>query len=215
MLKTRIKAGGIANLTDARYFAAWDVEWLSFALDEGGEGISPSELVAIRDWVEGPRIMAEFGLVEAAYLQQIVELTGIEAAQVGPFFPLQDLSALSNCLIFQEVIAEPGQEPEALEAFLQERAERVDFFVLDLSRNGLAWEQIREGEPFSADFLQHLCRTYAPYLDIPVQPKHLSDMLQHVQPYGLNLKGGAEEKVGVKSFDDLDALLEELSSSDE
>ena len=42
MLKKRVKAGSVTHLTDARYFAAWDVEFIGFCFDpESSDYISP------------------------------------------------------------------------------------------------------------------------------------------------------------------------------
>ena len=58
MLKTKIKANSITNLTDARYFAAWEVEWLGFNLNPG-ESIALQQVPAIKDWVDGVKIVGE------------------------------------------------------------------------------------------------------------------------------------------------------------
>ena len=53
MLKTNIFAGGITNLTDARYFAARGAQYLSFNLDKGTAlNISPEKTAAIKDKID-------------------------------------------------------------------------------------------------------------------------------------------------------------------
>jgi len=37
-------------------------------------------------------------------------------------------------------------------------------------------------------------------------------MLAKLQPYGLSIKGGEEEKVGFKSFDEVDEIFEVLTT---
>ncbi|MEO0734260.1 MAG: hypothetical protein AAFZ52_15600 [Bacteroidota bacterium] len=58
MLATPVLASGITHLTDARYFAAWEVDYLAFPLG-GDDGITWDYLNALREWVEGPAIVAE------------------------------------------------------------------------------------------------------------------------------------------------------------
>ena len=60
MLKVKVKAGSITNLTDARYFAAREAEWLSFPLGEGAGMIEPIKVKAIAEWVDGVKIVGEF-----------------------------------------------------------------------------------------------------------------------------------------------------------
>ena len=45
MLKTKVKASSITNLTDARYFAAWGVNWLGFDLRQGSDTYVQPQLV--------------------------------------------------------------------------------------------------------------------------------------------------------------------------
>ncbi len=67
MLKTLVKASNITNLTDARYFSALEVEWLGYHLEKGAETyIEPQNIIAIKEWVEGPKTVGEFGLQSKA-----------------------------------------------------------------------------------------------------------------------------------------------------
>jgi phosphoribosylanthranilate isomerase len=40
--------------------------------------------------------------------------------------------------------------------------------------------------------------------------ENLSEVQETLNSYGLNVTGGEEEKVGYKSFDDIDEIIEEL-----
>lgn len=56
MLKIKVIADNILNLTDARYFAAFGVDYLVFNLSN----ISPEQAKEIGDWVEGVSLLLEF-----------------------------------------------------------------------------------------------------------------------------------------------------------
>jgi phosphoribosylanthranilate isomerase len=43
-----------------------------------------------------------------------------------------------------------------------------------------------------------------------IPAEQAQEVLDDLQPAGVNLYGGDEEKVGVKSFDELDAFLEQV-----
>ena len=61
MYNPQIKASQITNLTDARYFAAWGVEWLGFGLESGQDYfVTTAQMAAIKEWVEGPKMVGEF-----------------------------------------------------------------------------------------------------------------------------------------------------------
>lgn len=87
--QTEIIASGIANLTDARYFAAMGVQWMTFDLRDDPRP-SPELMHAIMDWVEGPDWLIEIdrypGLppIEgiAGYIVDHPETTGITREQI-------------------------------------------------------------------------------------------------------------------------------------
>lgn len=49
---------GIRNLTDARYFAAMNVDWIGFDMSSESP-ITMEHIQAFSDWVEGPSIMLD------------------------------------------------------------------------------------------------------------------------------------------------------------
>jgi len=55
MLKIKVIADNILNLTDARYFAAYGVDYLVFNQEE----IPPQTIREIKDWVEGVSILLD------------------------------------------------------------------------------------------------------------------------------------------------------------
>ena len=211
MEKPFVKAGGIISLTDARYFSAWGVEWLGFPVGGSPEMISPAALTAITEWIEGPHITAEFGMETTSNILAVADQTAVEGIQVNQFFPISELSALSEYTIFQEYVVEPGQTMASIDVFLQDREEWVDFFILDFSKNNVSWPKIRSGLSFNEQSLRECCARMAIYLDIPFSGQELAPLLESLKPWGLNIKGGDEEKIGFKSFEDLDEIMEVLS----
>jgi phosphoribosylanthranilate isomerase len=69
MLKAKIKISQITNLTDARYFAAWGVDYLGFDINPDSDHFTSPALVAeISEWVEGPMMILESSSVPDAIL---------------------------------------------------------------------------------------------------------------------------------------------------
>ena len=96
MLKTRIKASQVTNLTDSRYFAAREVEWLGFNLDAGTENfIHPQNIKAIKEWLEGPKIVGEFGMQDSNEIKAAIDFLGLDVIQVGMY-------ADTGSLVFQD-----------------------------------------------------------------------------------------------------------------
>lgn len=56
MLKTKVIASDITNLTDARYFAARGVDYLLFKMED----VDIDTITSIKEWVSGPKILLHF-----------------------------------------------------------------------------------------------------------------------------------------------------------
>jgi len=213
MLRTKIKASAITNLTDARYFAAWEVEWLGFDLDPASESfIKPMQVEAIKEWVEGPKITGEFNLQSYEEIEEAAAKLDLDAVQVGMLTPLETLTNLDlDVPVIKEIIVQAEHSPADLEAILQEFAPQVQYFLLDFQRNGFHYDTLQSFH-FSQDWLREQCASYSILLSIDFDPDKTNELLEHLQPAGLSIRGGEEEKVGVKLFDDIDDIFEALET---
>jgi len=71
MLKIKVIADNILNLTDARYFAALGVDYLAFNLDN----INPQSIREIKEWVEGVKVLLETnGELTPGFLEQLLDV---------------------------------------------------------------------------------------------------------------------------------------------
>ncbi|MEZ5014153.1 MAG: hypothetical protein R2794_07665 [Chitinophagales bacterium] len=60
MLSKTVYAAAVNNLTDARNFSAYGVQYLGFCFNPNDPAyISPEKALEIRDWVSGPDIVAD------------------------------------------------------------------------------------------------------------------------------------------------------------
>ena len=58
--------------------------------------------------------------------------------------------------------------------------------------------------------MQDFCKNNKVLFDIAIQPTEAEHILEVLTIEGLNIQGGEEEKPGLKSFDEYDALLDAL-----
>jgi len=209
MLKTKVKASSITNLTDARYFAAWEVEWLGFNLEAGSEDyIEPKNMNAIVEWVDGVKIVGEFNLADLEAVRSAMEVLGIEQVQLGPFTDHNTLKAISELLpVMQEVVVEKGESLDACRPVFDQNAELVELFILNFDKNGIDWPYIQN---HYLEELQQLAREHPILLSLNFNEKNIESVLEAIQPAGINVKGGEEEKVGYKSYDELDEIFEQI-----
>jgi len=207
MLKTLVKASNITNLTDARYFSALEVEWLGYNLEKGTETyIEPQNIMAIKEWVEGPKTVGEFGLQDAATIRQAVEVIGLDVVQVGHFSMLDQILQLNGISVIKEFVIDGVINQEAIREQLFMYNNYVDTFLL---KGDLDWNVIKKDNS-DRDFLKDINSKYDIIYDIKIQSQDIEEFINSVHPHGINIVGGEEEAVGIKSFDELDELFDQL-----
>ncbi|MBX2929467.1 MAG: hypothetical protein KF852_16670 [Saprospiraceae bacterium] len=212
MLKLKVKAGGIRNLTDARYFAAKEVEWLGYCLDPTApEYLPPNTMQAIREWVGGVLTLGEFGFVSGEELLAAAEQYQLDAVQVGVFAGAEDLLLLQGRVqVLREIIVEPEADAAALQREIARLAPLVHATILSFQPNRITWSDIEAGRPFGVQALRELCAASPILIGMDLDAAAVADLLESVQPYGLAVQGGEEEKTGFKSFEALDEVLDTL-----
>lgn len=207
MLTTKVKASEIANLTDARYFAALEVEWLCFNLEQGTETyIEPNTIIAIKEWIEGPKIVGTFGMQTTEYIQQAVSTIGLDAIQLGHFAQMNQILTLKDVPIIKEVFIGEQLNTDEIGEHIFMYSTYVSSFSL---RGSVSWTSIKEN-PSQVAFLKKLCADYDIIIDFDFKANEVNELLHAISPLGINVKGGEEEAVGVKSFDELDELFENI-----
>ncbi len=205
MYNPQIKASQITNLTDARYFAAWGVEWLGFGLEPGQDHVvAPAQMAAIKEWVEGPKMVGEFSGLDVDLIRQSVDLLGLDAVEVSRF---ANLSALQLSVpMIMNIVMETHLEPEALIDLLTIN-EMAEYFILDFEKNASINDFQKQ---FPVSWLSGLTKQFPVFIRTGLKTYSLEEITQDIKPLGISLAGGEEEKVGLKSFDELDEIFEAL-----
>jgi phosphoribosylanthranilate isomerase len=198
MYKSKIKISDIQNLTDARYFAAMDVDYLGFCCNPGSETFcAVSKIKEIKEWVQGPEFVLQFqGFQREEEIKALVD-EGLGSALHFGIFATYDSDF--GVPVFKEWIFE-NLTPE-------------DYLLYDfpIIRSDKSYDQLREREKQS---LSRLLELKLGYLDFRWSVYDLDQMISDLPPFGLILRGGEEERVGVKSFDQMDEIFEFLSVAD-
>ena len=65
--------------------------------------------------------------------------------------------------------------------------------------------------PFSKEFFKKLSERYLILLEADISAADFPDILEDFPFHGISLKGGEEEKTGIKSFDELDEIFEAIT----
>ena len=212
MLKTKVKASSITNLTDARYFAAWEAEWLGFDFDAGSEEHIPVQnMIAIKEWIDGVKIVGEFGVMHsAADITAAVELVGLDAVQLGMLVEPAIALELNGISIIKEFVVQNDTTEEDITEHFSNFSACTDTFLLDFSKSNFTWEVLLESEQITVHFIRELCQEFKIIIGLDFSGDMIDNFLENILPLGIHVKGGEEEKVGFKSFDVLDEVFENL-----
>ncbi len=211
MLKTRIKANCINNLTDARYFSARGAEWLTYDMDQASENyLEPPKLMAISGWVEGPLTVAKFQNQKIEEIKELKKLIDFDVAEMGMNYSIQDIMGLEGINVQKTIVVTPGLRVEDLETEMAPFKDLVDCYILDFQKYKMNWNEIFNDPPFSISKLKEFCTNNRVILDIPFEATETEQILLEMNPHGLCVAGGMEEKVGMKSYDELDEVFDLL-----
>lgn len=212
MLATKVLASGITHLTDARYFAAWEVDYLAFPLGEGvTEAISWDYLNALREWVEGPEIVAELGRVtDGSGWTEALTTHNIKTVLLHEDTPAEVAETMkaAGITVIRQLVIDRFQRGEDVEATIAEHP-ATDLFILGLE-DWITYKDVAEGAIFSTEALDRIATAHRCLLQLNLggeDPKVIKD--RHPIA-GFAVRGSSEEKVGYKSFDDIDDLFEGL-----
>lgn len=190
MLKTKIIAADLQNLTDARYFAAWLVEYMSF--DLSNPSASLPKIKEIMDWVEGPIFSAQYtGLEDRKNIEAQLEALSIDHLILGPYANEDIVN--SDWQITQTVLLE----------------EEIGDLTSDRTYIAKSTQVFDNFSAHKKNTLKELCNSHSIYLDCGFKSADINEIL-NLGITGLVLRGGEEEKIGVKSYEDLDEILEAL-----
>lgn len=210
----KIKANNVKHLSDARYFAAKGVEWLSFCFVEGdADYIAPNVAAAMFAWVEGVQVVGAVDFpTTAAEINEAAKHWGWQVVQVGMMTNIETVANIQGIALFKEFVIERFTNVEALRTMMSPFAPFVQAFQLNFAKNGISWHDLQQPETMiSVTDLAALSRVFHIILNINIEPEAVKDvftMLPNLK--GLGVNGSEEERVGVKSFDQLDDFFDVL-----
>lgn len=203
----KVKASSVTHLTDARYFAAREVDWLGYSLDPADPAaLNARQVAALREWVDGPLSCGEFGLAEAPDIIAQARALGLDAVQVNMLAPAELIATLadSGLPVLVECVVAHYAEADEIEAWLRERAPYTTAFILNFVKGGIAWDDLAAGSPIGLNSLRQWAAHFPLLLEVELGSILPTDAWRQLPALGFSLRGGAEEKTGYKSFDELD-----------
>lgn len=192
-LKTLVKVGSITNLSDARYCAGMGVEMLGFvAVDGAANFINTQIYQEIRGWLSGPSFVAEAYGLRPGSAATILENYAPDFIELS----VNDLGHISaeNSIPLIVSVENPDDAMS-----LVSKNNKIAYVVVDPSTA-------------SPGFIQMLAEQYPVLLKGDAE-KTLT-YLSELPVKGITLTGSAEIKPGLKDYDHLSHILEQLEEVD-
>jgi phosphoribosylanthranilate isomerase len=187
----------IYNLSDARYFAAADATFVLFSFDPDSDGfLAPENAREIIEWLSGPQHMGKFSFQEPDEINRLIEGLDLGAILLPATY---DMSKVRNFNTPIYITVPFDSQTVTTMGFWTEIAEA---YILHIDT---PWLELTDEQKSD---LQRLGNSFSIYLDQDVPANELAQWLESTQAKGVLLNGGEEEKVGFKSFEDIDAILE-------
>lgn len=168
----------IRHLTDARYFAAVGVDYMSMEIDESQHSFDRWH--AIKDWVEGVALIAEPSNENESLLAKII----IDAKPDGLVITPEMLPSV----------------PSEMELLMTESNVMNPSFL-----PGVTLILEAETELFESGFQFHYEQTV--YLQMDWNPVLLAQVLQQGYTGGICFTGGKEEITGVRDYNVMDDMI--------
>lgn len=206
----KIKASSITNLTDARYFAARDVRWMGFCLDPASpDYLQPNIAQAVMEWVEGPLFVGEFGHQSTDLIRATAEQLELKAVQLSDGTAAETVWGLRSFFVILEIAPPDIYSLPAVRASCEELRASVEVFLINFAKAGIGLHTLEKDPVLLEDWLSFF-RDVPSILEASGDTGQVIAMTNALQPYGISLKGGDEEKPGYKSFEELEEILDEL-----
>jgi len=191
-LKTLVKVGRISNLSDARYCAGMSVDMLGFGVIAGQDHfVSPELFKEIRGWFSGPSIVAEaYGIEKGEDLPTIIQNYLPDFIELS-LADLLKIHSPSSTYILSTTYEEVTSQENSIAPY----------------RNQIAYIILPVSTP--KESLDDIARSYRVMLKADSTSTGAS-LLSNTNIKGIALQGSAEEKPGLKNYDQLSSILEEL-----
>jgi phosphoribosylanthranilate isomerase len=206
-------AGNITHLTDARYFSAWNVDWMGYQFDPSEPGaLDLQTFSAIEEWVEGPETVIELGMVTGEELSTLVAETNATKIKFHPFQEPKDVlkSPIGSAEMVAHFVVEPGSNLADWTRFKGKWENHASYILLDLNKNNVD----PVGNPFLNELIGDRQSPASLLVSWPISIPFNLDWVKASGVSGLYFTGSDEEKTGVKSYEVMDEILEQFAWDD-
>ncbi len=205
-LKIPTFAVQISNLSDARYFASYGVDYLSFdCLSLSDHYVAVEQINEIAQWVSGPKICLNVIGCSTEFIKNLLTQCTPDALLLDAYIEdkLLDLEG-SGIEIIRGLIVGQQHDADDIEQLLSEYTASVllNFEANQVVFNQETIERIKQANLSNACFIQ-----------ARMSPAVLQEFIA-ANIAGIVVKGDIEDEVGKKSFDSVEDIMAFLTVED-
>lgn len=205
-LRTSVIVNGINNLSDARYCAGMGVDIIGFNLKlDDPERVQPETLKEITGWVSGVQIAGEFTRAKPEIINDMSEEFGLDYIQLDTPYLIDEIEEISRPVIQKIFINKDTVESELLE-MMELYSPVVHAFIIYS-------DDFQKVDETNMKFLKSIAKEFNVYIGFGIDKENITHTLDKIKPAGIGLQGGHEIKPGLKDFDELQEIFEEIEEA--
>jgi len=197
-LKTLVKLSEVTNLSDARYGAGMGVQMMGFNINPESEHyIDPDKFKEITHWIAGVELVGEF---DGDILSFNVGYS-LDYIQVSDPEMIKDVIALQKKVIFRVDLDKVSAND--VDLLMSEWKSKISFYLLEKSDNII--------DPTK---LKVWSSSFPVILGFGISDEIVDELLEKFPIKGIAIKGGEEQVVGFKDYDQLSSILMKIETED-
>lgn len=205
--RTKVKICGLTSLEDARFASGALCHYLGFIFfEESPRHIEHAEAGAIINWIEGPECVGVFVNQPLDDVNMIARQTGIDIVQLqGNESP--EYCELVEKKVIKAIHVTADSTPESLRKQVERYRNVVDHILFDNKTDG-QWGGT--GQTFDWSLLEDVADGISFFLAGGLNPSNVREACKKVHPYAIDMCSGLELDAGIKDFDKIEALMDEM-----
>ena len=205
--RTNVKICGITNLEDARFVSGALADYIGFIFyPDSPRYIEPAKAGAIINWLEGPEKVGIFVNQPLDDVQSIARQTGLDYVQ------LHGNESVEYCQLMEKPVIKvfhikPETTADELKSDIEPYIDSVEFLLFDTKTPG-KWGGT--GTSFNWNVLSDIGEMKPYFLSGGLNPDNIRAAIKLTRPYAIDLSSGVEESPGLKDFEKIEHLFDEL-----
>lgn len=206
-LQPKVKICGITGLHDARFVSGALADYMGFIFyDKSPRYIEPAKAGAIANWIEGPECVGVFVNQPLDNINMITRQTGVDLVQLHGNESAEYCSLVEKSVI-KAIHISDKTTPDILREKVESYGSFVDYLLLDAKVDG-KWGGT--GQSFNWDILDGVGEEIPFFLSGGLNAGNIRQACRVVQPYAVDVSSGLESEPGIKSFDKIEAFMDEI-----